>query len=176
MDNSIVLSGELEEKAVQTLIHVGLEDLFPELCDKWRIAKQDIHARYRQEFTTRRDTVCQDIAKGEDSLRSALREVVVEDVMKLFPYVYPLFRRRHDDSVCIYYRSLQRDDISVIVEAGGSPSAGQEATGRVVSVSRFQRASWPLQSRCGSLILNHFTLASGLSTRSILTMPDSTPR
>jgi hypothetical protein len=130
MDNSIVLSEELEEKAVQTLIHVGLEDIFPELCDKWRITKQDIHARYRQEFMKRRDTICQDIAKGEDSLLSVLRGVVVEDVLKLFPYVYPLFRRRHDNSVFVYYRSLQHDDISVTVEDSAGPSAGQEATGR----------------------------------------------
>ncbi len=137
MDNSIVLSEELEEKAVQTLIHVGLEDLFPELCDKWRITKQDIHARYRQEFMKRKDTACQDIAKGEDSLQSVLREVVLEDVMKLFPYVYPLFRRRHDDSVFVYYRSLQHDEISVTVEDSAGPSAGQEATGRVFLHSGF---------------------------------------
>lgn len=99
MDNSIVLSEELEEKAVQTLIHVGLEDTFPDLCDKWRTTKQDINARYRQEFMRRRDKVCQDIVKGEDSLQSVLREVVVEDVMKLFPYVYLRFRRQHGDSL-----------------------------------------------------------------------------
>ena len=131
MDNSIVLSEELEEKAVQTLVHVGLEDVFPELCDKWRTTKQDIRARYRQEFMKRRDTVCQDITKGEDSLRSVLREVVVEDVIKLFPYVYRQFRRRHDDSVFVCYRSLQHNEISATVEHSAGPSASQEATGRI---------------------------------------------
>jgi len=130
MDNSIVLSEELEEKAVHTLIHVGLDDIFPELCDKWRTTRQDVHARYKQEFMKRKDTVCQDIARGEDSLRSVLREVVVEDVIKLFPYVYRRTCRRHDDSVFVYYRSLQRDEISATEHSAG-PNASQEATGRV---------------------------------------------
>jgi hypothetical protein len=85
MDNAVVLSEDLEEKAVQTLVNVAIEDLFPEPCAKWRAANQDIHAKYEQELVKRKDTISQEIAKGEDSLFRILREVVVEDVMKLFP-------------------------------------------------------------------------------------------
>lgn len=88
MDNVLILSEELEENAVQTLILVALDELFPEPCEKLRIASEDIRAGYRQEFEKREEAVSQDIAKGEDSLRRGLREVVVDDVLKLFPYVY----------------------------------------------------------------------------------------
>jgi hypothetical protein len=87
MDNTLILSEGLEENAVQTLILVALDELLPEPCEKLRIVSEDIRNRYGQEFEKRKAAVCQDIAKAEDSLRRGLREVVVEDVLKLFPYV-----------------------------------------------------------------------------------------
>jgi hypothetical protein len=87
MDNALVLSESLDEKAVQTLVDIAIADLFPENCDKWRTTNQGIHARYMQELAKRKDTVHEEIARGEDSLRGVLRDVVVEDVMKIFPYV-----------------------------------------------------------------------------------------
>jgi hypothetical protein len=86
MNNAFVLSKELEEDAVNTLINIAIEDLFPELCDKWSTANQGIRTRYKKELIKREDTVRQKIARGEDSLRRALHEAVVEDVMKRFPY------------------------------------------------------------------------------------------
>jgi hypothetical protein len=131
MDNALILSEELEENAVKTLIPVALEDLFPEPCEKLRITNEDIRARYRQEFTKRKDTVCQELAKEEDSLRRGLREVVVEDVKKLFPYVYQPYRRRRNDNVLAHYRSLERDKLSASMEDSADPNASQEAAGRV---------------------------------------------
>jgi hypothetical protein len=87
MDNTLILSDGLEENAVQTLILVALDELLPEPCEKLRIVSEDIRSRYGQEFEKRKAAVRQDIAKAEDSLRRGLREVVVEDVLKLFPYV-----------------------------------------------------------------------------------------
>jgi len=81
------LSEELEEYAVEALVDIAISSLFPEPCEKWRSANQDIHARYEEELEKRRDIVSQEIARGEDSLRHTLRELVVEDVLKLFPYV-----------------------------------------------------------------------------------------
>ena len=99
MDNALILSEELEENAVQTLIPVALDDLFPEPCEKLRITNEDIRVRYRQGFTKRKDTVCQELAKEEHSLRRGLRDAVVEDVKKLFPYVDRSCRRRLNDNV-----------------------------------------------------------------------------
>jgi len=76
------LSEELEEDAVQTSIPAALDDLFPEPCEKLRITNEAIRVKYRQEFTKRKDTVCQELAKEEDSLRRGLRDAVFEDVKK----------------------------------------------------------------------------------------------
>ena len=99
MDNALILSEELEENAVQTLIPVALDDLFPEPCEKLRITNEDIRVRYRQGFTKRKDTVCQELAKEEDSLRHGLRDAVVEDMKKLFLYVDRSCHRRLNDNV-----------------------------------------------------------------------------
>jgi hypothetical protein len=90
MNNAFVLSKELEEDAVKTLVNIAIEDLFPEPCDKWSDANQKIRTRYKQELVKREDTVRQKIARGEGSLRRALYESVVEDVIKRFPYDFKL--------------------------------------------------------------------------------------
>ena len=86
MNNAFVLSEELEENAVKTLVDIAIEDLFPEPCDKWRTANREIRARYKQESVKREDAVRQEVARGEGSLRRTLHEAVVNDVIKLFPY------------------------------------------------------------------------------------------
>jgi hypothetical protein len=174
MDNALVLSEELEENAVQTLIRVALDDLFPEPCEKLRITSEDIRARYRQEFTKRQDAVCQEIAKGEDSLRRGLREVVVEDVLKLFPYVYRRCRMWHNDDVFPRCRSLERDNLSVRVGDSGDPNASQEAAGRVFPCPVLN-PSHGFQVWCGCLISNRFTLGFGPSIRGTSIMPGLTP-
>jgi hypothetical protein len=83
----LVLSESLDENAVQILIDAAIADLFPEQCDKWRATNRDIRARYMQESTKVKDTVRERIVRGEDSMRRVLREIVAEDVMKLFPCV-----------------------------------------------------------------------------------------
>jgi hypothetical protein len=93
------LSEELEEDAVQTSIPAALDDLFPEPCEKLRITNEAIRVKYRQEFTKRKDTVCQELAKEEDSLRRGLRDAVFEDVKKPLWYVDRPCRRRLNDSV-----------------------------------------------------------------------------
>jgi hypothetical protein len=80
------LSEELEENAVEIVVHIAVEGLFPESCVRWRTAKKDIFARCKQELAKKEDAVRQEVARGENSLRRALHEAVTKDVMKLFPY------------------------------------------------------------------------------------------
>ncbi|KAI0253468.1 hypothetical protein BJV78DRAFT_1153084 [Lactifluus subvellereus] len=87
IDNALVLSESLDENAVQTLVNIAIADLFPEDCDKWRATNEGIRARYMQELAKRKDKVREEIVRGEGSLRRVLRDVLVEDVMKLFPPV-----------------------------------------------------------------------------------------
>jgi hypothetical protein len=91
MNNSFVLSEELEENAVKILVDIAIKDLFPEPCDKWRTRNEEIRTRCKQELEKRKDTARREIGRGEDSLRRALYEAVVEDVIKLFPYEFISF-------------------------------------------------------------------------------------
>ena len=81
------MSEELDESAVQALIDTAIADIFPKPCGKLRAANQSIRTRSKEELGKRNDVVRQEIARGGASLRRTLREVVVEDVLRLFPYV-----------------------------------------------------------------------------------------
>jgi hypothetical protein len=87
IDNALILSEELEESSVRALIDVAIADLFPELCDKWHATNQDIRMRYKEEMEKRMDMIHQEIDRGLNSLQCTLLEVVLEDVLRLFPYV-----------------------------------------------------------------------------------------
>jgi hypothetical protein len=87
IDNALILSEELEESSVRALVDVAIANIFPELCDKWHATNQDIRSRYNEELGKRMDMVHQEIARGLNSLQCTLREVVVENVLRLFPYV-----------------------------------------------------------------------------------------
>ena len=99
--NALVLSDDLDADTVQTLVNVAFWDLFPELCEEWRALKQDIRVIFSRERARRECAVAQDINNTEGPLRRALREEVVNYVIKLFPYVAVDFRsnrRRLSDS------------------------------------------------------------------------------
>lgn len=83
--NALVLSDELDDDTVQTLVNVALGDLFPEQYREWRAKKLNIRDVFLRERTSRKSGVVQDIAKTEGSLRRALREEVVNHVIDHFP-------------------------------------------------------------------------------------------
>jgi hypothetical protein len=86
-NNALVLSDDLHDETVQTLVNVALWDLFPEQCKEWRAVKQDIRDIFMREQTRRKSAVVLDVANAEGSPCRALREEVVDHVISLFPYV-----------------------------------------------------------------------------------------
>lgn len=86
-DNAFVLSDKLDAETVQTLVDVALWDLIPEKCIEWLALKRDICHIFMREQMTRKTAVARDIADAEGMLQRALREEVVDHVIKLFPYV-----------------------------------------------------------------------------------------
>ena len=80
------MSEELEGDAVKILVGTAVEGLFPESCARWCTAEKDIRARCKQNLAMKEDTVHQEIARGEGSLRRALHETVTKDVIDIFPY------------------------------------------------------------------------------------------
>jgi len=131
-NNTLVLSKELEEDAVKILVDIALKDLFPESCDKWRTAKQEIRARCKEELEKKEDTVRQEIARGECLLRGTLHEAVMKDVIILFPYDFVTFSKVFGSCIAnapAYCRSLERDRLSLQARANDDLSTNQEASG-----------------------------------------------
>ncbi|KAF8262192.1 hypothetical protein EI94DRAFT_1744157 [Lactarius quietus] len=86
-ENTVVLSEGLNEKAIDILIELAFWKMFPGVCRMWRATQKDICERFKKEVAERSDAVCNDLLHAEVSLRRALRESVVDDVLKLFPSI-----------------------------------------------------------------------------------------
>jgi len=83
----LVLSEDLDEDAVQTLVHEALWDLFPKQCKEWHVRKQYIHEIFMQERREKKSVVARDLSDTDDSLQHVLREEVIKLVISIFPYV-----------------------------------------------------------------------------------------
>ena len=84
-ENAVVLSEALDETGIDIVIDLAFSKIFPEQCNMWRVTKKGVHERFKNEVAERSEAACQDLLRGEDSLRRALRESVVDHVTKLFP-------------------------------------------------------------------------------------------
>ena len=85
--NSLVLSEYLNDEAVRILVDEVISNTFPKQCDEWHSATTDTRKSFREEMRKRQGKACQDFSSQEASLRRALLDAVVDDVMKLFPCV-----------------------------------------------------------------------------------------
>ncbi|KAI9452904.1 hypothetical protein BJY52DRAFT_1291664 [Lactarius psammicola] len=78
-NNALVLSEDLDEDSVMTLVDVALGGLLPEQCN------EHIRDIFVQEKTKKKSAIARNIANTEDSLQRALREEVVDHVINCFP-------------------------------------------------------------------------------------------
>jgi hypothetical protein len=86
-ENAVVLSEALDEKAIDILIDLTFWRLFPSKCDMWRASKKEVREKFKEAVTVRTEAAYQDLRSKEEPLRQALREAVVDHVMKLFPSI-----------------------------------------------------------------------------------------
>ncbi|KAI9511011.1 hypothetical protein F5148DRAFT_1274479 [Russula earlei] len=84
-ENALVLSDSLDENAVRILVDVALSPIFPKQCEGWRAVTRDTREQFRQELIGKQETACKKLRFQEASLVSALRDAVVDDVIKIFP-------------------------------------------------------------------------------------------
>jgi hypothetical protein len=103
--NALVLSEDLDEDAVQTLVREALGDLFPKQCKDWQVRKQHIDKIFLQERREKNIAVARGLADTEDSLQHALREQVVDHVINIFPYV--LIRSCRDRNRRVYFQVVE---------------------------------------------------------------------
>ncbi|KAI9443938.1 hypothetical protein H4582DRAFT_1807523, partial [Lactarius indigo] len=85
--NALVLSEDLDEDSVQTLVDVALGSHYPEQYNEWLARSQYNRDVFLREKTKRKSAIARDVINNEDSLQRALREEVVDHVINLFPYV-----------------------------------------------------------------------------------------
>lgn len=111
---------------MQTLVSIALGDLFPEQYRKWHAKKQNVRDVFSRERKSRKHSVAQDVTKTEGSLRSALREEVVNHVISLFPYCFHRFDLEYG-TYLVLYRSLVRDGLSSHTQAHGDAEARVES-------------------------------------------------
>ena len=84
-ENAVVLSEDLDEKAIDILIELAYGKIFSQQCDRWKATKKEVREKFKKEAAERSKAACQDLERTEDSLRRALRESVVDHVIKLYP-------------------------------------------------------------------------------------------
>jgi hypothetical protein len=63
---------------------VALGSIFPEQCSAWSVATKNVRETFREDLAERQNKARQDLVRQEPSLQHALRDAVVEHVMKLF--------------------------------------------------------------------------------------------
>jgi len=63
----------------------GLSNIFPGQCNDWRAATKNIRERFQRDLAERQNKAREGLVRQEASLRRALRDAVVEDVVKRFP-------------------------------------------------------------------------------------------
>ncbi|KAF8267057.1 hypothetical protein EI94DRAFT_1731643 [Lactarius quietus] len=83
--NALVLSEDLDQESVQTLVDLALKDLLPAQCDEWLFSSQYIRETFLQERREKKNAVVRDIASTKDSLQHELRDEVVNRVISIFP-------------------------------------------------------------------------------------------
>jgi hypothetical protein len=112
--NALVLSEDLDQDSVQTLVDLALGNLIPEKCDEWFSSNQNISRTFIKERRERKSAVVRELASTKDSLQRALREEVVDHVISIFSYVLPFdhnwikfMRRLLDTGLWIVMASLQ---------------------------------------------------------------------
>jgi hypothetical protein len=155
-DNAMVLSEALDENAMQTLLELSIENRFPKQCDEWRAAKKDISACHSREWTKKQQTDFEECATKEHEVQRVLYDVIVEEVMALFPCVLFVIAPSHGmlRPHTFNSRSLERDRLSSshFQTRGDSNEVDSEKS---KSLSAFRIAHYVHQTRYGSQILRH---------------------
>ena len=83
----MVLSENLDENAIQILLDLRLAHAFPELCNEWQSAKEEISDMFSREWIKKERASLEKLASEKNTLRCVLRGSIIQDVMELFPYV-----------------------------------------------------------------------------------------
>ncbi|KAI6030357.1 hypothetical protein EDC04DRAFT_2572165 [Pisolithus marmoratus] len=83
--DNLYLGESLDDQGLGILVHVGLEKRFPQECAEWRHQSTAIEERYKKICDGRLRAARDELAKVAESLNSAVRNAVIDDVVSLYP-------------------------------------------------------------------------------------------
>ena len=73
------LSETLDDKALETLMSIGLSARFPKECESWEERRIEIEKRCQNPYTKRRSEI------PARSIQEMVREAVIGEILKAFP-------------------------------------------------------------------------------------------
>jgi hypothetical protein len=79
------LSESLDDKALKTLMRLGLSTRFPGVYEAWESQGVEIQEHFRRALTERKDEIHASLEKNSGEIQAAVREVVIGEILKAFP-------------------------------------------------------------------------------------------
>ena len=116
-DVVLCLSEALDEKALKTLMGtMGLGNRFPKEYDAWEKRRIEIGKRFQKLITQRQAEIRKTLTEESGPLQSAVREAMVDDILKAFPSALPIhflsLSVLTSSVTSISFRMLRRDRFS----------------------------------------------------------------
>ncbi|KAI9443992.1 hypothetical protein H4582DRAFT_2095349 [Lactarius indigo] len=84
-DAVLCLSETLEDKAVKTLMRLGLSTRFPEEYEAWERRRVEIEKRFQKILSRRQAEVHANLEQNSGDIRAKVRESVIGEILRAFP-------------------------------------------------------------------------------------------
>ena len=84
-DVVLCLSETLDDKAVKTLMRLGLSSRFPEEYEAWEKHRTKIEKRFKTTLAERQEETRATLEQGSGDIEARAREAVIVEILKAFP-------------------------------------------------------------------------------------------
>jgi hypothetical protein len=84
-DVVLCLSESLEDKALKSLMRLGLSTRFPEVYEAWESQGVKIEEHFQRALAERQDEIHATLEKNSGEIEASVREVVLGEILKAFP-------------------------------------------------------------------------------------------
>ena len=84
-DVVVSLSEALDDKAVKTLMRLGLSTRFPEDYEAWEKRRIEIEKRFQKSLAKRQGETHATLEKDSGDIQAKIREAMIDEILKAFP-------------------------------------------------------------------------------------------
>ena len=81
----LCLSESLNDKALKTLMRLGLSTRFPEVYEAWESQGIKIEEHFQRALADRQDEIYVTLEKHSGEIQASVREVVLGEILNAFP-------------------------------------------------------------------------------------------